>query len=205
MSSPHTFNHVVLDPRHRRAGQVAGEVERFIFGGMSIYVTATPTRDMISLVRQVGQPISPSNPPGPSEPTEHDRPSGNLDLTSTGTTVKTITENSTADNAYGKPLAKSVTFEYSYKAYESIDEIRLANDMPNDDEIVKIRNAKRQAAARQAERESTFTAMGIVKPTIENDEQLRLRDMFKVLMSSKKYTEEQARDLAASTLGLTWE
>jgi hypothetical protein len=119
--------------------------------------------------------------------------------------VKTITENSTADNAYGKPLAKSVTFEYSYKAYESIDEIRLANDMPNDDEIVKIRNAKRQAAARQAERESTFTAMGIVKPTIENDEQLRLRDMFKVLMSSKKYTEEQARDLAASTLGLTWE
>jgi hypothetical protein len=28
--------------------------------------------------------------------------------------------------------------------------------------------------------------------------------MFKVLMSSKKYTEEAARELAASTLGLEW-
>jgi hypothetical protein len=34
--------------------------------------------------------------------------------------------------------------------------------------------------------------------------QLRLREMFTVLMSSNKYTEDAARELASNNLGIAW-
>lgn len=111
---------------------------------------------------------------------------------------------STTSSAYGKKLDAPLTYSYPWKAYETIDEMKAANDLLSDDEQVSARNEKRQAAARAAAYAAKMTELGHVKPTIENDDQLRLRDMLKVLMSSKRYTEAEARELAANTLGLTW-
>ena len=114
------------------------------------------------------------------------------------------TNTSTAKTAYGKALDTPIEYSYSWKDFGGIDDVRLANDMLSDDEIVKVRNAERQAAARQASLTAALTKAGIEKPNLENDDQLRLREMFKVLMSSKKYTEERAREVAAENLGLEW-
>jgi hypothetical protein len=115
------------------------------------------------------------------------------------------TGNATAKTAYGKVLDEAIPYQYQWDAYESIEEVRAANDLLTDAEVVKVRNTERQNNARQAKLTAELTARNINKPTLENDEQHRLKEMLKVLMSSKKYTEAEARELAATTLGLTWD
>lgn len=110
-----------------------------------------------------------------------------------------------AETAYGKSLDAGISYDYKWSEYENISELRAAKDELTDAEQVKTRNTERQSNARQKALTAALTAAGIEKPTIENDEQLRLKQFFVVLMSSKKYTEEAARELAAQTLGLTWE
>lgn len=115
---------------------------------------------------------------------------------------KTLTAR--AETAYGKKLESPIDYTYTFDVYADGAELQAAKDELTLDEQVKVRNTERQSNARQKALAAALDAAGIVKPTIENDEQLRLRDMFKVLMSSKRYTEEAARELAATTLGLTW-
>lgn len=114
------------------------------------------------------------------------------------------TGKSTATTAYGTKLETPIAYEFSYQAYSNIDEVKAANDLLTDEEVVKVRNTERLSNARQKALQAALDAAGIVKPTIENDDQLRLREMFKVLMASKRYTEDAARELAANTLGLSW-
>jgi hypothetical protein len=111
---------------------------------------------------------------------------------------------STANTAYGQKLDTPIAYDYKWTAYANIDEVRAANDVLTDDEVVKVRNVERQNNARQKALQAALDLAGIVKPTIENDEQLRLREMFKVLMASKRYTDEAARELASNTLGIAW-
>jgi hypothetical protein len=115
------------------------------------------------------------------------------------------TGKATAKTAYGKVLDEAIPYEYSWDAYENIDEVRAAKDELTDAEVVKVRNTERQNNSRQAKLTAELTARNILKPTLENDEQHRLKEMLKVLMSSKKYSEDEARELAATTLGLTWD
>jgi hypothetical protein len=111
---------------------------------------------------------------------------------------------STATTAYGEKLPKAITFPFDYSTYESADEIREKNDWPADDDIVDFVNAKRLANARAKAQAAAFTAAGIEKPTLESNDQLRLREMVKVLMSSGRYTDETAREMASTTLGISW-
>lgn len=106
--------------------------------------------------------------------------------------------------AYGQKLDTAISYTYNWTAYQSIDEIKAANDMLSDEEIVKVRNNERQMSARSKAQIAALDAAGYKKPTLETDEQLRLREMFKVLMSSKRYTEDAARELASNTLGIAW-
>ena len=117
--------------------------------------------------------------------------------------MKAKTGKATAKTAYGKAI-EAFDYEYSYDAYETHDEVVAAKDELTAAEVVKVRNTERQNNARQAKLTAELTARNIIKPTLENDEQHRLKEMLKVLMSSKKYTEDEARELAATTLGLTW-
>lgn len=114
------------------------------------------------------------------------------------------TETSTATTAYGSKLAAPIAYSFTWKNYDSFAEVTAANDALTNEEVVKVRNTERKANARQKALQVALDAAGVVKPTIENDEQLRLREMFKVLMSSKNYTEEAARALASSTLNIEW-
>lgn len=109
-----------------------------------------------------------------------------------------------AEKAHGKKLDAPISYDYKWTAYTTIEELRTANDMLSDDEILVARNNKRQMKARNAAQEAAFDAAGIEKPTLETDDLLRLNTVFKGIMSSKKYTEEEAKALAATTLGLTW-
>lgn len=118
--------------------------------------------------------------------------------------MKNKTKTATAKNAYGKTLPKPVTYSFDWSEYENTAEQKAANDMLNDEEQRKARNTSRKSKARQASLTAALTAVGIVKPDIKNDEQLRLREFVKVLMSSGKYTDEAARALAAETLGVEW-
>ena len=112
---------------------------------------------------------------------------------------------STAYTAHKKKLEKPLQYGGDFMAYENIDEVRAANDYPNDRDVVRLKNAQRKAKALAASKTAALEAIGIVKPTLENDDQLKLREFVKVLMSSKKYTLEAARALAATTLGIEWE
>lgn len=117
--------------------------------------------------------------------------------------VKTF--KSVAYSAYKKKLEKPLKYSGDYKAYESIEEVRAANDFPSDKEIVRLKNAAQLAKAKAAAKTAGLDAIGVVKSTIENDKQMALREFVKVLMSSKKYTLEAARALAAQHLGYEWE
>lgn len=114
------------------------------------------------------------------------------------------TGTSVATTAYGKKLDAPISYDYKWSTYANFDELVAGKDELTPDEQVKVRNTERQNNARQKALQAALDAAGIAKPTLENDDQLRLREFFKVLMSSKKYTEEQARALAATTLSLEW-
>ena len=113
-------------------------------------------------------------------------------------------QTSEAKTAYGKSLPTAISYSYDWTAYQTIEEVKAANDLLTDDEVIKVRNTERQSNARQKSLAAALDAAGIVKPTLENDEQLRLREMFKVLMSGGKHTEDSAREVASTILGIAW-
>lgn len=113
-------------------------------------------------------------------------------------------ETSVAVTAYGKKLDTPISYDFAYTVYADHSELVAAKDELTADEQVKVRNTERKNNARQKALTAALDAAGIVKPTIENDDQMRLRETFKSLMSSKKYTEQAARELAAQVLGLEW-
>lgn len=117
--------------------------------------------------------------------------------------MKTETFEATAEQAYGKKLDTPVKYSGTFEKYESINEVRNANDMLKDDEVVKVRNAERKSTARQAALTAALDLAGIVKPTIENDEQLRLVKMYDILIAAKK-SDAEARAIASATLGIEW-
>ena len=119
--------------------------------------------------------------------------------------MKQVPFKATADRAHKRKLETSIDYAGEYTAYENAQEVRNAGAWPNDAKIVKWTNRDEKTRARQAALALALDAAGIVKPTNENDPQLRLQNMFDVLMSSKLYTEDAARDLAAKTLNLVWE
>jgi hypothetical protein len=110
----------------------------------------------------------------------------------------------TIEQAYGKPLATAISYEAEYDLFENISEVRSANEYPSDSDVVKFLNAQKKANARQKATVAALDAAGIVKPTLENDSQFRLREMVKILVAAGK-SEDEARTLASATLGIEWD
>jgi hypothetical protein len=117
--------------------------------------------------------------------------------------MKVVKFEGTIENAYGKPVQPALAFTGQFDAFETIDEIRAKNEYPSDDEVITFVNNKRKANARQKSMGSALEAAGFEKPTLENDEQLRLRTLYKVFVASGK-DEAEARALASSTIGVEW-
>lgn len=130
--------------------------------------------------------------------------------------VKAATVKGTMENAYNKPLSqiavkegfaplpKSLDFSGDYEEIVDIESVRELNEYPKDSDIVDFVNAKRRANARQKAMQKVLDDAGAIRPTLENDDQLKLKKMFDVFMSTKKYSEAEAKALASSTLGIEW-
>ena len=117
--------------------------------------------------------------------------------------MKTQKFDGVMENAYSKPLPSPIKFSGEYEAFENITEVREKNEVPSDKEIVDFVNNKRKANARQKSMQAALDAAGVVKPTLENDEQLRLRKMFDILVANGA-SEDEAKANAAAVLNLTW-
>jgi len=115
-----------------------------------------------------------------------------------------MTESAVSKTAYGKTLDTPVSYSFSWENYSDHAEVVAAKDELSQDEVVKVRNQERKAKARQAALTAALDAAGIVKPNLENDPQFRLAQMYKILIAAKK-SHQEARELAAATLGLEWE
>lgn len=118
--------------------------------------------------------------------------------------MKQNSKTATVESAFGKKLDTPIEFTFGWTSYETPVELDAAGDGLSKEEQVRVRNTQRENRARQRAQAAAFEAAGIVRPTEENDDQLRLRNMFKTLMSSKKYTEEAARKMASDVLGIEW-
>lgn len=119
------------------------------------------------------------------------------------------TGESVATTAYGKKLDAPITYGYKWTAYETDEELVAAKDELTLEEQRKTRNTERQSNARQKALQVALDGAGIVKPTAENDDQIRLKDMFRTLMTAKvngepKYSAEQARAVASELVGVEW-
>lgn len=118
-------------------------------------------------------------------------------------TVKTETFEAVAEQAYGKKLDTPIPYSGSFQAYETFQEVQTAGDALSHDEQVKVRNVERKANARQKALQAALDKAEIVKPTTENDPQLRLKRMYELFVANGSGHDE-ARQLASSSLNIAW-
>jgi hypothetical protein len=76
-------------------------------------------------------------------------------------------------SAYGETLPKPVAFSGTYEAFETFDEVKGANELPSNDEIVTMVNNKRKANARAKATQAALDAAGIQRPDPNSPEVLR--------------------------------
>jgi hypothetical protein len=112
-------------------------------------------------------------------------------------------ELSSYKNANGEALPVSVPYATSYEKLLDAASVREVGEWPSEAACVKLANAKRKGKARAAANAATLESLGVVKPTNENDPQLRLKNMAEIFKANGE-SEESARKLAATALNLKW-
>jgi hypothetical protein len=108
----------------------------------------------------------------------------------------------TVKTAYGKAI-EPIPFKYSVAEYETIAEVQAASDMPTEKEILDFRNTQRVNNARSKQTTAVLLAAGYKKPTLEEDDQLKLREMYKIFIAAKN-TPDEARAKASAALNIEW-
>jgi hypothetical protein len=116
------------------------------------------------------------------------------------------------ENAYGRPLTQnkfkdgsspvpSIKYNASFEKLVTYDAIP-EKEMPDKDDILALVNNARKANARQKAMQTALDGAGVIKPTMEDDDELKIASIVKGLIASKKYNEVGARTLAKQMLGL---
>jgi len=102
--------------------------------------------------------------------------------------------------AYGKELPTPVKFEGTFEAFENYEEIKTANEIPSNEEIVTFVNAKRKAAARAKATTAALDAAGYAKPDPKDPAVIR-ENMIKQTMALYNVPREVAEQIqnAAAT------
>lgn len=116
----------------------------------------------------------------------------------------TKTKKFTCGSARGQEFKPVLEFDVTFTQYATTDELVAAKDELTLAQQVKVRNAERITRARQAAQNALLDSMGIEKQDINNNAQIRLREFYRVLMSSGHYDEEGAREFAAASLKTAW-
>lgn len=114
--------------------------------------------------------------------------------------MKTEKFEGSVSSAWGTPIKPSISFQGSYQAYETYEEIVAANDLPSHDEVLKLRNTERKQNQRQQAMIAALESAGYKKPTLE-DEAVRVREMVKIFVAAGS-SEEVALQKAKAALGI---
>lgn len=115
--------------------------------------------------------------------------------------MKTEKFSGKVESAYGKVLAKPVSFEGTFEAFETFEEIQKANEIPSNEDILNIVNAKRKAAARATATTEALTAAGISKPDPNTPEAIRERMITDAMKANPSLTREVATARVEAVLG----
>lgn len=107
----------------------------------------------------------------------------------------------TVESAYGKVLATPVKFSGEYNAFENFDELKTANEIPSNDDIVNFVNAKRKASARATATTEALTAAGIQKPDPNTPEAIKSRMIADAMKANPALTLEVATARVEAVLG----
>lgn len=67
-------------------------------------------------------------------------------------------------SAYGNQLPKAIQFSGAYQAFENAEEVKTANQWPNDSDIVDFVNTRTKNNERQKAMTAALEAAGITKP-----------------------------------------
>lgn len=113
-------------------------------------------------------------------------------------------ESSTIKTAYGKTLPEPIPYTFRWAEFPNFAVVVKKEKQLTQDEQVKVRNVESKANARQKALQKALDDAGYKAPTLENDEQLRLKTMLKVLMADGKTSEADAREKASLFLGIAW-
>lgn len=122
--------------------------------------------------------------------------------------MKTETRTGTCGSARGVTFSPVLEFTFDVNLFENVEEFKTKGKPLSDAEQMKYRNAEEITRSRQAAQNALLDSMGIEKQDINNNDQIRLRDMVKNLMSSPKWQalgREAAIERAEETLEVKWE
>lgn len=121
--------------------------------------------------------------------------------------MKIKTGTSKANKAWKQPLKEEVSYEWTANIYTDPAEMVAAGDQMSLKEQMVARNADAVNKARTAARELKFAAMGLVKPTAENDPRIAWEELVDSILVAKlpngkpKFTKEKAQEQATMILG----
>ena len=133
------------------------------------------------------------------------------DVAAVETTTKTeIT--GTIENAYGRELSelkfkegsapvKSIDYVGSYDHVNALASVPK-DEYPSDEDLLKLVNDKRKANARQKAYQKALDDAGVIKPTMADDDEMKIKSIVVGLVASKRYNEVTARAAARKMLGL---
>lgn len=125
---------------------------------------------------------------------------------------KVVTVAGTIENAYGrkldankfkegKPVVKELKYSDTYEEYTDYSQVPKDERLSEADQL-KVVNDARKANARQKAMQKALDDAGVIKPTMEDDDELKIASIVKGLVASKKYDDAQARQLAKQMLGI---
>lgn len=124
--------------------------------------------------------------------------------------MKKMTKIAVSYSAFGKKVKKPFKVPYSWEGFENFPEVVAAKATLSEKGHLKAVNAAEQAKARAEALTAAYTAAGFVKETAATSALIRLKDMYKTLRLSinsetgEKYTDAEARALAAKYVGAEW-
>jgi hypothetical protein len=104
----------------------------------------------------------------------------------------------------GFPVVSVLNYTATYEKLEKYDDIP-EKEMPDKDDILAVVNNARKANARQKARGDALEVAGVIKPTMADDDELKIKSIMVGLLASKLYTEVTARAFARKALGLSEE
>lgn len=115
--------------------------------------------------------------------------------------TKVVKFDGVIESAYGVKLDTPLSYETEYEEIINFDAIP-AKEAPDSDDILAWVNNKRKANQRQKAMQAAMDAAGIVKPTLESSDDLKVKNIVDSLLASKKYTRDEATALAKNMLGI---